>query len=125
MQAGTPGGSLSPASPPGWTRDTPLPAVGLLAWCCVTLPGSCHLCPGVAGLHRSSVACRRWPHGLGGQLCWDPLLSWFYLLCPVPFGWMVPKSEQNAEGVSMVPLPVEGECAPAGLGAGARDFGGA
>lgn len=86
MQAGTPGRSLSPVSPPGWTQGTPLLAVGLSAQCCVTPPGSCHLCPGVAGLHGSSIASERWHHGLGVQLCQDLLLSWFYLLCPVPFG---------------------------------------
>lgn len=86
MQAGTPGRSLSPASPPGWTQGTPFLAVGLSAQCCVTPPGSCHLHPGVAGLHGSSVASRRWHHGLGGvssaETCSSPgfICS---VLCPL------------------------------------------
>lgn len=83
MQAGTPGRSLSPASPPGWTQGTPLLAVGLSAQCCVTPPGSCHLLPRVAGLHGSSIASKRWHHGLGGSALPRPapLLVLFALSC--------------------------------------------
>lgn len=70
------------------------------------------LSPPPWGGRAAPVLCCLWEVApwIGGQLCWDLLLSWFYLLCPVPFGWTVPKSKQ---------IPRRGGCTPSALGAGA------